>query len=84
MNNIKKITVTLFNDETLEFLPKNDIQISVRRGIKSTMNLGGNGSFSFGHEYNGKEVLLILDAPEDIKNKIISEVDEILNKMINE
>lgn len=83
MNNIKKITVTLFNDETLEFLPKNNIHVSVRRGTKSTMNLGGNSSFTIEHDHNGKEVLLILDAPEDIKNEITTAIDEILNKMID-
>jgi hypothetical protein len=83
MNNIKKITVTLFNDETLEFLPKNNTQISVRKGIKCTMNVHPNSSFTIEHDRNGKEVLLIIDAPEDIKNEITSAVDEILNKMIN-
>lgn len=83
MNNIKKITVTMFNDETLEFLPKNNTHIFVRKGVKSTMNLHPNSSFTIEHDHNGKEVLLILDAPEDIKNEITVAVDGILNKMIN-
>jgi len=78
---VMKITLTLSDGDTLEFIPKHQTIIKVLRGIMTT-----NFNNFVNKAPNGKEALMIVSAPENVlwhfndNSDCMSYIQEDLNK----
>jgi hypothetical protein len=87
MGRVKKITLTMENDEDVEFFPSFDCYLSITRGHREKKTAEGimNGIEMFPVvEPNGNEVLLLVCAPSHIKQDIVNAAVEVIDRVIND
>jgi hypothetical protein len=85
MGKLKKITLLMADDEELEFIPTEiaESYLSISRGHKDSPTAQDTFMGYPVQEPNGKEVLLVICAPHEIKEEIVKAALEIIDKMIN-
>jgi hypothetical protein len=86
MGKVKKITLTMENEENIEFFPQFESYLSITKGHREKKTAEGimNGIEMFPEvEPNGNEVLLLVCAPKEIKEEIVKVALEVVDKMIN-
>jgi len=87
MGKVKKIILTMENDEDIEFFPLFDTFVSITRGHRNKKFANGimNGIEMFPVvEPNGNEVLLLVCAPSHIKQDIVNAAVEVIDRVIND
>ena len=83
MGRVKKITLTMENEEDVEFFPLFDCYLSITRGHREKKGLGDLPSMFPEVEPNGNEVLLLVCAPSHIKQDIVDAAVGVIDKVIN-
>lgn len=78
--NIKKITIELNDGSTLEFEPHFDASITERRGIK---RVHINNPFIPDIMHNGIQTLVIVCAPDHIREMLTPVIDAVIDKLID-
>jgi hypothetical protein len=82
MRKLVKITLLFDDGEDMVFEPQFESFLSITRGHKTQ---SGDILNAFpAVEPNGKEVLLYLNAPADIKEEIVKAATEAIDKLIND
>ena len=86
MGRVKKITLTMENEEEVEFFPLFDSYLSITKGHREKKTANGimSGIEMFPEvEPNGNEVLLLVCAPSHIKQDIVDAAVGVIDKVIN-
>jgi hypothetical protein len=78
--NIKKITIELNDGTELAFEPHFDASITERRG---TMRVHINSPFIPDIMPNGRETLVIVCAPDHIREMLMPVIDNVIDKLID-
>ena len=88
MSKAKQIIVTLDDsDEPIEFYPLHEVHISITRGYRDSKTVKGieestPNMFSI-KEPNGVEVMLVVCAPNELKEEIVKAAMKIIDEKIN-
>jgi hypothetical protein len=86
MGRVKKVILTMENEEEVKFFPLFDSYLSITRGHREKKTAEGimNGIEMFSEvEPNGNEVLLLVCAPSHIKQDIVNAAIAVIDKVIN-
>jgi hypothetical protein len=82
MKKLVKITLLFDDGEDISFEPKFESFLSITRGHKTVT---GDILNAFPQvEPNGREVMLFLNCPADIKEEIVKAATEAIDKLIND